>query len=341
MTSAFIKRIAPAIGLLILAPWVGEFLLGNVSARLLPALPFLVPMYGGGALLIREVVRRSGRGWPTIFLLAAAYGVIEEGLVDQSLFNPGIADVDFSGATAIPALGITGYDAMAFTIGHIVWSIGIPIAIVELLTPRRRETPWLGRTGLFLTAGLYVAGCLVLFDELRRTEHFMASPAQLASVAGIALLLIGVAFAIRTGTAARDGWLPRPWQVGLGAFVAANAFVARPEDWAGVIFGVLLLGTAAMLIGWLSRRHGWGPRHRFALVAGALPTYAWLGFVLTWLVEPGDPVRWLGNAAFALIAVLLLVKTRRMVYRSAEPAAIPATGELVTPSRGQRVRYRA
>ena len=32
------KRAAPALALLLLAPWVGEFLLGNISVRRLPAL---------------------------------------------------------------------------------------------------------------------------------------------------------------------------------------------------------------------------------------------------------------------------------------------------------------
>jgi hypothetical protein len=55
---------------------------------MLPALVVLAPMYGGGALLIREVVRRRGLGWPSIILLALACGVLEEGLITQSLFNP-------------------------------------------------------------------------------------------------------------------------------------------------------------------------------------------------------------------------------------------------------------
>ena len=45
-------------------------------------------MYGGGALLVRELTRRSGRGGLTLLLLGAAYGVVEEGLGDMSLFNP-------------------------------------------------------------------------------------------------------------------------------------------------------------------------------------------------------------------------------------------------------------
>ncbi|MGH3813749.1 MAG: hypothetical protein ACRDUV_15065 [Pseudonocardiaceae bacterium] len=27
---------------------------------------FLAPLYGGGAVVVREVTRRSGRGWPTM-----------------------------------------------------------------------------------------------------------------------------------------------------------------------------------------------------------------------------------------------------------------------------------
>ncbi len=82
------------LALLVLAPWVGEYLLGNVPIQRLPLLPFLVPLYGCGALLVREVARRTGRGWPTIFLLATAYGVIEAGLVDQSLFNATFEGLD-------------------------------------------------------------------------------------------------------------------------------------------------------------------------------------------------------------------------------------------------------
>src|SRR5690348_15573402 len=82
------RRVAPALGLFLLAPLVGEYLLGNVAISQLIALAFLAPLYGGGALLIREVARRTGRGWPMMVLLALAYGLLEAGMLDQSLFNP-------------------------------------------------------------------------------------------------------------------------------------------------------------------------------------------------------------------------------------------------------------
>jgi hypothetical protein len=49
---------------------LGEFLLGSIPASRILALPFLMPMYGCGALLVREVARRTGRGWPSIFAFA-------------------------------------------------------------------------------------------------------------------------------------------------------------------------------------------------------------------------------------------------------------------------------
>jgi hypothetical protein len=80
------RRVAPAVGLILLAPLVGEYLLGNLSIRDIVALLFLAPMYGGGALLIREVARRTGswlatrwsrrEGWSAAQRLALAGGAL-------------------------------------------------------------------------------------------------------------------------------------------------------------------------------------------------------------------------------------------------------------------------
>jgi hypothetical protein len=305
--------IAPVVGLLVLAPWVGEYLLGNVSARDFLALPFLVPLYGGGALLIREVTRRAGRGWPTILLLGLAYGAIEAGLVDQSLFNPSFEGWDFQKATPVPVLGISAVNTMTFLVGHAVWSIGIPIALVELLTPGRRTTPWLGTVGLAGTAGLYLLGCYIIFVDLRDSEGFMASTTQRLGVAVVALALIVAAFAVRRRVAAPDDDrpVPAPWLLGVGSFILSSGYFARPETWVGFGLGALLIGLSAVLVLRWSRRAAWTARSQLAVAGGALLTYAWGGFVLTSLAGPDDPVRWAGNAVFALLAVALLVIAAR------------------------------
>ncbi|GAA0242944.1 hypothetical protein GCM10009000_068220 [Halobacterium noricense] len=309
------KRIAPVLGLLVLAPWVGEYLLGNIPLGILVALPFLVPLYGGGALLIREVTRRTSRGWPTIVLLGVAYGVIEAGLVDQSLFNQTFTDVPSLGVTPIPSLGISAYNAMAFIVGHAIWSISIPIAIVEMLTPRRRTTPWLGNVGLALTGLLYLLGCWIIFQDLQVTEEFLATPAQMIGAGTVALALIVTAFFFEKRPKDADGWVPKPWILGTGTFVWINAFFLRPESWAGVLFGAVFLLAGALVLFRLSRRREWSVRHEFALVAGTLPTYIFAGFVLTSLIRPQDTLAWIGNVIFALVAIGLLIATGNRVRK--------------------------
>jgi hypothetical protein len=98
-------------------------------------------------------------------------------------------------------------------------------------------------------------------------------------------------------------------------FALASAFFAKPENWWGVIMAVLLVCLAAALVGHWSRQRGWDARHQFALVAGALLTYAWGGFALTMLLRPDDQVALAGNAVFALFAVALLVVTERALRR--------------------------
>lgn len=315
---SLLRRVAPALGLLFLAPWVGEYLLGNVPAGEIAALPFLVPLYGGGALLIREVTRRTRRGWPTILLLGAAYGVVEAGLVDQSLFNPSFGGHEFQKVTPIPSLGISAYNALAFIAGHAIWSISIPIAIVELLTADRRTTPWLSKSGFVITVGFYLLGCWIIFTDIQTSENFFASPAQMIGAAVVALTLIGVAFAIRKPpTALTAHPIPNPWLLGLGTFAVASVWIARPENWmGGVVRGVVILCIVFLLVAHWSRQQGWSIWHQFALVAGALLTYAWLGFVLTGLFRPDDTVAWVGNGVFAVIAVVLLILTARRTARA-------------------------
>ncbi|SNR42784.1 hypothetical protein [Actinomadura mexicana] len=60
----------------------------DVEAPGPPPLPRRMALVVAVAVLIREAARRTGRGWPTIVLLGAAFGLVQAGLIDQSLFNP-------------------------------------------------------------------------------------------------------------------------------------------------------------------------------------------------------------------------------------------------------------
>src|SRR3954449_2122798 len=131
MTSSGLRRHAPVATLVLLAPLVGEVLFGAIPLSRLPfGLLGVVGLYGGGAVLIRETVRRRrlGAAWPV--LLGLAYGVIEEGLVVQSLFDQKYRGLDFLGYYG-HWLGVNWVWAEFIVPYHAVFSIAIPITIAE------------------------------------------------------------------------------------------------------------------------------------------------------------------------------------------------------------------
>ena len=304
------RRIAPVLGLFLLAPLVAEYLLGNIAVSAIAGLLVLAPMYGGGAVLIREAARRTGRGWPTIVLLASAYGVLEAGLLDQSLFNPSFEGYDFQSAARVPALGISAHWALTFVAGHAIWSISLPIAVVETLVPGRRTTPWLGSLGLTVTGVAFLLGCWAIFDD--HEQRFLATSSQLAGAAAVTLALIGAAFAIRRRRRpGRDRRAPNPWLVGAVAVVASNLFFARPESWPGVAIGLALIAAMTVAITRWSRRAGWADAHRLALAGGTLSAYAWAGFLLLSLEGAANAVNLIGQTVLVLgVVALLLVASR-------------------------------
>ncbi|WP_433443548.1 hypothetical protein [Nonomuraea sp. CA-141351] len=96
------RRIIPALGLALLSPLVAEFLLGDFPITHLTYLILLAPTYGGATVLIRETARRAGLGWPSIVLMALAYGVSEEGIMTMSSSTPTTRGCGYSTAVTFP-----------------------------------------------------------------------------------------------------------------------------------------------------------------------------------------------------------------------------------------------
>ena len=329
------RRLAPAVGLFLLAPLVAEYLLGNLPITFLVGLPALAPMYGGGALLVREVARRGGRGWPTILLLALAYGVLEEGIATQSLFNPNYVGQHLLSYGYISALGIAGPWTVFVLTLHTVWSISVPIALVEAVTPSRRTTPWLGRVGLAVTAGLFAVGVVVTVAISLAQDSFLASVPQFAVTVVVILALVVGALRLRPGLAtgparAKRGTAPHPFVVGVVTMVAGAAFFLGKN--AGetvpaalmVVAYLLLYAVAVLVVRRWSTLAGWGEDHRVALAGGALLTYAWHAFPEGSLGRGNDAVDLIGNAVFAAAAAaLVIVAFRRARSGSGTPSPVP------------------
>ena len=279
------RRQAPVLTLFFLTPTIAELFLGTFPIVLLPVVLVLAPMYGGGALLIRELARRTHRGWPTMMTLALAFGVLEEGLLTQSLFNPDYADAHLLDSGFIAPLGTAIPWAVFVLALHTIWSISTPIAIVEESTHGRQTRPWLGRTGLAVAGTLFVVGCVITFFVSYGNGHFMAKPGQLTWCAVIAAILVLVAFRlpkVNRQAARRTGWVPNPWLLFAITMVAGVIFMAGTAlpVWVGVAAMLAAVVVTVGLAAAWSARSAWGPWHRFALACGALFTYSWHAFTM-------------------------------------------------------------
>jgi hypothetical protein len=314
------RRLAPAIGLFFLAPLVAEFLLGNLPITMLPAILVLAPMYGGGALLIREVVRRTGRGWPSMLILALAYAVLEEAFTTQTLFNPDYLKLGLHllDPAHIRALGIGAWWTVFVLTLHTVWSISTSIALAEALVPDRATTPWLGRVGLGVTVMLFIAGAGITTAMTLHGDRFVASMPQFIG-AGLALLALPIA-AFRLPArqeAHEEGDVPSPWLVGAGALAAGSIFLVVPNRWGWWTVAVYLVLDLVVIIAvsrW-SRRVAWGGRHRLALAGGAALAYAWHAFPQPPVIGASGITDYIGNAVFAVGAIVLIAIAARPPQR--------------------------
>ena len=308
------RRYAPVFVLTVLAVFIGEVLLGATPISRLGGLVVVTPLYGGGAVLIRELVRRRGLGWGRIALLAAAYAIVEEGLALQSMFNPNLCNAGLLGGTVV---GIN-WVWIEWTVGyHIVWSIGIPILLTELLFPARRSEPWLGRTGLIVAGVAYAISALALAAIFRLVvaPDFRAPAILLIGAALIAVGLVALAptWPVTHAAPAPTGSVrnaPAPWLVGVTTFVAAVVWfilldLPHPIR-AGALVLAPMLAEIAMVIGvvalirhW-STQHGWADLHRLALASGALLVSMLVGFLF---VTASNPIDQLGQGVASVVAI--------------------------------------
>ncbi len=322
-----LRRIAPALALLVIAPLIAEFLLGDFNIRQIGYLAVFVPVYGAGALLVREIARRARRGWPTMLLLALACALILEGFANQTLFNPSYAGQRLLDYGFVPALG-TSFNFTVYVLTlHVVWSLGSSVALAEGLAGARWREPWLRLPGLVVTAALFLLGCAATTSFTLRTFHFVASVGQFAAVAIILLAVVVAAFALFR--AARNGALepgggasgdeasraPSFWLVLAVALVLSSAFqrwfayAPRHGLNAGLgLAGLLALEVAAVvLFAVWSRRPGWGPAHVLAAATGAILTYGWISLRRlvvaggTSLGVPTTPIDVVGQAVLLLV----------------------------------------
>ena len=319
--------IPAAIALFFVAPFVAEFLLGNLTLKLLPALIVLEPMYGGGALIIREAVRGSNRGWPSIFVLGAAYTLIEEGFVDQSLFNPDYLQLHLHllEPAWIPALGISAWWTLFMFNLHVFWSVAVSIALVEALAPLRATTPWLGRIGQSVAAVVYLLGCAAIGSFTVKKDHFLSRHAQFLWTGLLCAAMIVIAFLLpRSHPRTAQGTVPAPWLAGAIALIFGVFVLVVPPKWnwgafaAMAALDLLFLGIVSVF----SRRASWSPLHTFSLAAGGALAYGLHAFFETPAVGGSGAIARVGNTIFLALALSIIAIGAKRTLRHTSLAPV-------------------
>jgi hypothetical protein len=324
------------------APLIAEVALGSTPPAQAWLVVLWVPVYGAGVLLIRELVARTGRGWPSLIVLGLGYEILEDGVGLQALTSPKLYDAAHWGIRVL-GLNVTYWEANALY--HAVFSVLIPVAIANLVFPSHRNKPYVAnRPRLYLIAlvflaGLalvrflvtptldpgyqtplaYLVGCLVAVVVIgivalrllpRRPDHRPATPVAVPTIRSLYLgtgVVTVVAFALvfRMLGSAQPAFTHGRWVlVPMVAALVLLAFLARAL--------VRLAGSAQ-----------WTDRHVLAVCGGALVGHSLAGMLI---FGRGDLTNYIGMVVIIGITVALVARLdRHLRARHGAPSTLPPT----------------
>ena len=244
-------------------------------------------VWGVGALLCRELVRRWRAGGVSLLLLGLALSIAEEFIIQQT----SVAPLPFPGShpgygrawgiNLVYLLFMLGYES--------VWVVVVPVQITELFFPQRASQPWLRRRGAVAACIAFVLGSRIAWygwtQKARPRLHAdpYHPPLGLVAVGLLAIMaLMALAYLLR------DLGRPSPpdqrrtapaWLGGVTAFAMGSAwgylvaqnFLPKPVQpfWIAIFAGVAWAALAFALFLWWSSRPAWSKVHRFAAASGA------------------------------------------------------------------------
>jgi len=322
----------PILFLFLLSPAIGELLSGSSPPlEFFNPLTFLIlaSLYGSGAILVREYARRWGKGWRSILFLGAAYGIIEEGILVRSFFDPGWVDLGVLG-TYGRWLGVNWVWAEWLTIYHAIFSITIPILLVELYYPQHRAQPWLSpkQKRLFQTIFISVTLFGLVGFPYYAPELAVWLPACLAAVG----VLTWYAKRIPNNAPVQPGlkvsWrklAPLGFSVPFAFFFLFNSALI-PIPAITMLIGILgVLGYERILRRWA--HEGFTDLQRLGLAGGALGFFVFFD----WILEINGM---LGMSAVGVAFFLFILRLRQRIrLRLQAPAQSPSLSSEFSPPR--------
>jgi hypothetical protein len=322
-----------ALTLVLLAPFIGEVLSGSTRLSFIFAYVPEVMVWGFGALIIRELVRRWGGGYLSLLLMGLGLSIAEEFIIQQTSLAPlpwPASSANYgrhAGVNWIYFLFMLGYES--------VWIVLVPVQIAELIFADPRNRTWLRTRGLIASAVIFVLGSFVawaawikrarpiVFHAPNYTPPTLTILAGLLAIAVLALVAYLISRNSRPLSVSRT--TPSPWIIALAALVMgfpwywlmALIFGARSSlpFWVPMILALAWATLALLLFQYWSSSPRWGDMHRWALASGATLVCMIAGFSGSgqW---PGTDM--IGKAILNLLAVVgLLLLARRIRQRSA------------------------
>jgi len=238
-TRSFASRIAPAITLMVMAPLFAEILPGATRFSAIFVFPIEMLVWGGGAVMIRELVRRNGLGAYNMAALALCLVIAEEWLIQQTSLAPLV--IQLKGVEYARAGGVNYVYFLWAALYETIFVVFLPVMLVELLFPARCNDPWLSRAGWVVQGLLFAIGAFFAWfswTQIARVKVFHLPPFTppmahvLIALAAIALLLFAAVGPWRRALAdlARPIRPPAPPLLALGG-----------AAWTILWFGMLLL----------------------------------------------------------------------------------------------------
>lgn len=304
---------------------MGEVLSGSTPplAFINPiSLIFLGSLYGSGALLVRDYARRWGKRWRSILLLGAAYGIVEEGILVRSFFNPQWKDLGILGSYG-RWLGVNWVWAEWLAIYHAIFSIAIPIFLVELTFPQSRNQLWLSKNSRILFHGLLVASVLAGFLAFPYDAPFLGLVGCVVAVVLLGWFAKHVPNNRPISQNLKLHWrvlLPLGFSVPAGLFFLFTSAIIPLAILIMIVGAILVFGYERLLSYWSQR--GFNDFEKLGLVAGAVFFFAlFFDPVLEFSGRLGSSVVGIGFAIF-LFRLRKRVKSRSAIIPPAFPLGI-------------------
>jgi hypothetical protein len=287
-------RAAPAMTLAVLAPVLAEVLSGSTRLSFIFVLIPEIMVWGVGALIVRDLVRRWKAGSTSLVLLALALAVAEEWVIQQTSLAPlpWVARQygRLWGVNWVWFLFFLGYES--------VWVVLVPVQITELIFRRRREERWLSNGGLVASSLVFLLGSFLawfLWTQIARPKTFHAPKYQppitqpILGLMAIVILALAAYFLRHMGKMKhKRRWAPPTWVAAIAAFLLGIPWYALLfltfgakqawPFWIPMIVGCIWAIWTWAIIAYWTASENWNDSRRLALSFGATIVIMICGF---------------------------------------------------------------